>query len=124
QARLEHGKTHTAKRTLNALLDWARNEEPGPELKLPTPYEVEYLPPILADRFYDPRMKVFNSLVLAMLRTDPKQRLTIGQVLDHNYFSGMNITPCIMQSKIVPGISHADRIMVTIQIRTYVPDDT
>lgn len=84
------------KRTINSILDWgAATEEAGwvPPYgagKYPVEYN-SYTKPAGWER---PEMALFNSLLLAMLRVEPEKRLTIGQVLDHPYFSGLERKPC------------------------------
>lgn len=85
------------KRLLNALVDWfdfTGQEHPGLIRN-----DFEYTPCIPCDRFRAPHYQEFNNLILAMLRFDPGQRLTIAQVLGHPFFDGLTTEPGLYISR-------------------------
>lgn len=84
-------KIRLRQRSINAIIDWATSG-PNP----PTSYEVigmdqipiNHIPFELCEDYKKPEMAQFNDLMCQMLIVDPKQRPTIGTVLNHPFFKG------------------------------------
>ena len=86
----------------NALLDWAF-DGPNSEYIESEYYSIDWKSYNLDPDFYNPENTIFNNLILKMLMVNPKERININQVLDHEYFTGINIkinTPNIKKLKL------------------------
>lgn len=84
-------------KTLNCILDWSEN---GPVDRQSlgksniSRSNTDYLPYKLSPNFSQPEYKLFNSLILSMLRLDPQTRPTAFDLLTHPFFqTELNTTP-------------------------------
>lgn len=78
------------KKYINAILDWG---ERGPikEVIDKEYYNTKYEKFELHKNFFNPSMVLFNDLLLKMLRINPKNRLTIKEVINHPFFDNHKI---------------------------------
>lgn len=78
-------------RFISCLDDFAKKGPSGLQV-VPYTYNrsnAAYLSFHIPSLFYNPEYAVFNSLLLSMLRFDPKERPKIATILKHPYFQGM-----------------------------------
>ena len=93
-------------RAMRCMVDWSKN---GPNSHYTPKWiqsvefleEKDYNKATFPSAFKRPEYRLFNQLVLCMLRIDPIQRPTIDQILKHEYFQGLRpqsykivSTPC------------------------------
>jgi serine/threonine protein kinase len=103
-------KIRLRNRSINAIIDWS-NRNPNSkhglsrrsyndsnahngsasydaldDMQIP----IDYIPFILCDDFKRSEMTLFNDLLCRMLIVDPHKRPTIGQIISHPFFKGMN----------------------------------
>lgn len=76
-------------RSIDALLEWAVQDPIEPQMVKVPRRGTKIIIPELSSDFYNPAYTQFNDLILAMLRVNPEERPTIGEILQHPYFKPM-----------------------------------
>lgn len=88
-------KMRLRRRSVNAIIDWAlRGPNPSPlenteYLRSLQHNDLQYYAFELCPEYHHESMAVFNDLVCKMLTVEPERRLTIRQVLAHEFFTGL-----------------------------------
>jgi serine/threonine protein kinase len=118
----KESKTRLRNRSINAIIDWSSR---GPNT--PTSYEIigikqfpiDYITFVICEDFNKPEMSVFNDLICKMLVVDPSRRITIEQIIQHPFFTGM-IPPIYLSIKRpINNISLSEHARVTRYIQRY-----
>jgi cyclin-dependent kinase-like len=88
-------KMRLRRRSVNAIVDWAlRGPNPSPVdnidyLRSLQCNDLQYYPFELCAEYYNPEMASLNDLINKMLVIEPERRLTIKEVLAHEFFTGL-----------------------------------
>ena len=94
---------------INVLIDWG-NRHPDGNFDYHQPMRpVDYEPVLLPEEWDDPNHVLVNSLIMSLLHVDPSRRPKIADVLRHQYFDGLSISPYMIVSTPANGLS-SDRI--------------
>jgi serine/threonine protein kinase len=82
-------------RAVNTLLDWGKQQK----MEVPIPLRpVDFISAVLPEEFHNPQYRELNALILSMLRLNPEDRPSIGDLVNDPYFSDLTILPYMIIS--------------------------
>jgi serine/threonine protein kinase len=109
-------------KSITCLLDWAERCPSGKQRATVSRPHIDFIPFQLSALFHHERYRLFNDLILSMLRLDPNERPSAIKLLDHPYFKDgepIPLVPYEMISTPVAKLPEKDVLALTRQLNRF-----
>lgn len=111
-------------RSINAIIQWGKKGPNAEKYPLDSQYhvskQIDYTSYAFNKDYYKPEMAQFNELLHAMLRVNPQDRISISQVLQHPFFTGLQTVDCLVHRRPLKDLSIGEHA----RIYRYVQQDS